>query len=225
MDNLARKSIVGICELGIALVALIFVPAGSATFWRGWLYLATFLGGAIATTIYFMKHDPHLIQGRLRGGPGAETQPEQKVIQAFAGILFFAALIIPALGYRFGWKQFRAAVSIFGNVLVVLSFLLFFLVFRENSYAASTIKVESGQPVISTGLYGILRHPMYSAAVILFLGTPLALGSAWGLLVVIPLLLVLVARLLAEERYLRANLPGYNGYCQNVRWRLVPFLW
>jgi protein-S-isoprenylcysteine O-methyltransferase Ste14 len=136
-------------------------------------------------------------------------------------VLFFAILIVPGLDYRFHWSQLPAAIVVLGDMLLVLSFAMIFFVFRENSYAASTIKVEAAQRVISTGPYRLVRHPMYSAALILFLATPLALGSAWGLSVAIPLVAVLIAHLTGEERYLSAHLPGYDAYRQQVSYRLV----
>ena len=140
-------------------------------------------------------------------------------------MLFFAVLIVPGLDYRFHWSQVPAAIVVLGDMLLVLSLAMIFFVFRENSYAASTIKVEAEQRVITTGPYRLVRHPMYSAALILFLATPLALGPAWGLIVAIPLVAALVARLRDEERYLSAHLPGYYAYRQQVSYRLVPLVW
>jgi protein-S-isoprenylcysteine O-methyltransferase Ste14 len=139
--------------------------------------------------------------------------------------LFFAVLIIPGLDYRFRGSTVPRAIMALGDVLLVFSLVIIFFVFKENSYAAGTIKVETEQRVISTGPYRMVQHPMYSGALILFLATPLALGSAWGLLVSIPLIGVLLARLMNEERYLSTNLAGYNTYRQQVGYRLLPFIW
>jgi protein-S-isoprenylcysteine O-methyltransferase Ste14 len=225
MDNLKRKSLIGLIQLQVAMALLIFAPAGSLRFWPGWVFWILFFICVDALTLYFLKHDPHLIAGRLRAGPRAEQETSQKIIQAIAGALFCAVLIVPGLDHRFHWSHMPAAIVLLGDVLVVLSFAMMFFVFKENSYAASTIKVEAEQPVISTGLYRLVRHPMYSAGVILFIGTPLALGSAWGLIVAIPLCGVIIARLLDEERYLAAHLPGYDAYRRQVRHHLVPFVW
>jgi protein-S-isoprenylcysteine O-methyltransferase Ste14 len=225
MDSLTRKSLIGLIQLQVAMALLLFVPAGSLSFWQGWVYWFLFSICVIAITLYFLKYDPHLIEGRLAAGPRAEQQTRQKIIQAIAAVLFFAILIVPGLDYRFHWSQVPVAMVLLGDMLLVLSLAMIFFVFRENSYAASTIKVEAEQRVISTGPYRLVRHPMYSAALILFLATPLALGSAWSLIVAIPLVAVLVARLTHEERYLSAHLPGYNAYRQQVSYRLVPLVW
>jgi protein-S-isoprenylcysteine O-methyltransferase Ste14 len=223
--SLARKSLIGLVELQAAMALLLFVPAGSLSFWEGWIYSILFSLAVITITLYFLKHDPRLIEGRLTAGPQAEQELSQKIIQAMAAVLFIAVLIVPALDYRFHWSHMPGALVVVGDFLLMLSFAMIFFVFRENSYAAGTIKVEAQQRVISTGPYRLVRHPMYSAALILFLATPLALASAWGLIVVIPLGAVLVARLENEERYLSAHLPGYDGYRQRVNYRLVPLVW
>ena len=207
------------------MALLLFLPAGSLSFWQGWIYWTLFSVCVVAITVYFLKYDPHLIEGRLAAGPRAEQQTSQRIIQAIAAVLFFAVLIIPGLDYRFRWSPVPRVIMVLGDVLLVLSLAIIFFVFKENSYAAGTIKVETEQRVISTGPYRMVRHPMYSGALILFLATPLALGSAWGLLVSIPLIGVLLARLMNEERYLSTNLAGYNTYRQQVRHRLVPFIW
>jgi protein-S-isoprenylcysteine O-methyltransferase Ste14 len=225
MDSLTRKSLIGLIQLQVAMALALFLPAGSLRFWRGWVYWFFFSICVIAITLYLLKYDPHLIEGRLAAGPRAEQETSQKVIQAIAAVLFFALLIVPGLDYRFHWSQVSALIVVLGDMLLVLSLAMIFFVFRENSYAASTIKVEAEQRVISTGPYRLVRHPMYSAALILFLATPLALGSAWGLIVAIPLVGTLVARLTDEERYLSAHLPGYDAYRQQVSYRLVPLVW
>jgi protein-S-isoprenylcysteine O-methyltransferase Ste14 len=225
MKTLARKSFIGLIELQAAMILLLFVPAGSLRFWEGWIYWILFSLGVIAITLYFLKHDPQLIEGRLRAGPRAEQETIQKIIQAIAAVLFFAVLIVPALDYRFHWSRLPTAIVVIGDFLLVLSFAMIFFVFRENSYAAATIKVEAEQRVISTGPYRLVRHPMYSAALILFLATPLALASAWGLIVVIPLAATLIARLMDEERYLSAHLPRYDRYRQRVNYGLIPLVW
>ena len=225
MSSLTRKSWIGLIQLQAAMVLLLFVPAGSLTFWQGWVYWILFSICVIAITLYFLKYDPHLIEARLSAGPRAEQDPTQKIIQAVAAALFFAVLIVPGLDYRFHWSTLPPPVVAVGDMLLILSLGMIFFVFRENSYAAGTIKVEAEQPVITTGPYRLVRHPMYSAALILFVATPLALGSACGLIVVIPLVATLVARLIHEERYLAAHLPGYEAYRQQVTYRLVPMVW
>jgi protein-S-isoprenylcysteine O-methyltransferase Ste14 len=204
---------------------LIFVPAGSLSFRPGWAYWILFSVGVSAITLYFLRYDPHLIEGRVAAGPRAEARTRQKIIQTVAALLFFAVLIVPGLDYRFHWSHLHAAVALVGDALLVLSLVMIFFVFRENSFAAGTIRVEAGQRVISTGPYQLVRHPLYLAGLILFVATPIALVSAWGLLLAPPFLAVLIARLRDEERYLCAYLSGYDQYCQRVRYRLVPLVW
>jgi len=225
MDTLTRKALVGLAQLETALAIMLFAPAWSLRFWQGWAYWILFSLCVLGITLYFLKYDPHLIEGRLPAGWRAEEQTSQKIIQAIAGALFMAAIVVPALDHRFGWSHVPVALVIAGDAMTVLSFAIIFFVFKENSYAAATIRVETEQPVISTGVYRMVRHPMYAGALILFIATPLALGSFWGLIVVLPLCAVLVARLLDEERYLSAALPGYDAYRGRVRYRLIPYIW
>jgi protein-S-isoprenylcysteine O-methyltransferase Ste14 len=225
MNSLTRRSLIGLIQLQVIMAVVLFVSAGSFRFWQGWIYWILFSLCVSAITLYFLKYDPHLIEGRLAAGPRAEQETSQKVIQAIAALLFLAVLIVPGLDHRLHWSPVPTATVVVGDVLLVLSLTMVFFVFRENSYAASTIKVEAGQHVISTGPYRLVRHPMYSAALLLFLATPLALGSGWGLIVAIPLIGILIARLIDEERYLSTHLPGYDAYRQQVCHRLLPLIW
>jgi protein-S-isoprenylcysteine O-methyltransferase Ste14 len=154
-----------------------------------------------------------------------EKEKTQKIIQAFAFLGFALILIIPALDHRFGWSNIPLCIVILGDILVAIGFYLVFLVFKENTFASATIEIATDQKVITTGPYSMVRHPMYSGALIMLFGTPLALGSWWGLLVLIPFILIIILRLLDEEKFLSKNLPGYNEYCQKVRYRLIPLLW
>ena len=174
---------------------------------------------------YFLIHDRSVIERRVKIGPAAEGEPSQKIISTLLLIGFAVTFVFPAFDHRFGWSPVAPTTSLIGNALVALSFVIFFFVLKANSYAASTIQVEEGQPVISSGPYALVRHPMYVGALILIAGTPLALGSWWGVLLIIPFLPILVWRLLDEERFLHKNLPGYTEYTHKVRYRLVPYLW
>ncbi len=204
---------------------MIFLPAWSPRYWQGWLYWLLFGGACGLITLYFLRHDRALIERRMQAGPGAETEPRQKLILKFASVALIAMYIVSPLDYRFGWSYVPTWLVLFGDALVALSFHGFFLTFRQNAFAAATVRVESNQPVISTGLYAVVRHPMYTAALALFLGTPLALGSWWGLVPAALLLAALVWRLRDEESYLARNLPGYTDYQRRVRTRLVPGIW
>jgi protein-S-isoprenylcysteine O-methyltransferase Ste14 len=205
--------------------ALLLAPAWSLDYWQAWVYGTAFLITTTAIGIYFLKRDPKVVARRMRVGPAAEREPAQKIIMTLVLAGFVLLLVAPGFDHRLHWSSVPAWLALAANVFVVLGLLGTAVVLRQNSYAASTITVEAGQPVISTGLYAIVRHPMYSAALVMTAFTPLALGSYWGLLLVIPLIPVLAWRLLDEERFLRQNLPGYDEYCRDVRYRLVPYVW
>jgi protein-S-isoprenylcysteine O-methyltransferase Ste14 len=220
--SLGRRSFEAIAQFLIFLAALIFLPAWSLRYWQGWLFFAVFSASIILMTVYFLKADPGLVERRLKAGPVDEKLKSQKRIQTFASILIVLLILVPALDHRFGWSSVPAIVSIAGDVLVVAGFAVTFFVFRANSYTSGTVEVAKDQTIVTTGPYGIVRHPMYSGALLMFLGMPLALGSWYGLLLVIPMAAVLVWRLQDEERYLERELPGYPEYRQKVHYRLVP---
>jgi len=205
--------------------ALLLAPAGSLDYWQGWLYGALFFVTTTGIGIYFLKHDPRALERRMKVGPAAEREPTQKIIITVILAGFVLLLIIPGFDHRWHWSQVPTWLVLTSDALVVLSLIGTAVVVRQNSYAASTVTVEAGQPVVSTGLYAIVRHPMYSAALILTGFTPLALGSYWGLLMIVPIIATLAWRLLDEERVLKRDLPGYLDYCRRVRFRLVPGLW
>jgi protein-S-isoprenylcysteine O-methyltransferase Ste14 len=224
-DDLTKRAFAGFARFQIALALMIFLPAWSLHYWQGWLYWLLFGASCVVITLYFLRHDRALIERRMQAGPGAETEPRQKLILKFASVALIAMYIVSPLDHRFGWSFVPDWLVLVGDALVALGFYGFFLTFRQNAFAAATVRVESDQPVISTGLYAIVRHPMYTAALALFLGTPLALGSWWGLVPAALLLAALVWRLLDEESYLSRNLPGYTDYQRQVRTRLVPGIW
>jgi protein-S-isoprenylcysteine O-methyltransferase Ste14 len=207
------------------LLACLLIPAGTLHYWQAWLFVAVFEVCAQALGIYFSVHDRKLVERRMTIGPAAEQRPAQKFISALFILGFAGLVVLPAFDHRFGWSPVAPIVSVIANAMIVLSFLVFFVVMKSNSYAASTIRVEEGQSVVSTGLYAHVRHPMYSGALLLLAAVPLALGSWLSVLLVVPFLPVLVWRLHDEEIFLRENLPGYAEYMQRVRYRLVPWLW
>ena len=211
----------------LAVAALIFTLAGTLRYWQGWLFLVVFIGSSAALGIYFIKHDPALIERRMHGGPTAEKEASQKIIIALLMIGMLLMIVLPPLDYRWHWSAAPAWLAILANVGIVASFFVFFMVMKQNSYAAATVRVEAEQPLISTGLYGVVRHPMYSGALLLMSCMPLALGSSWRLLLLLllPTLPMLAWRLLDEERVLKRDLPGYADYCRRVRYRLIPGLW
>jgi protein-S-isoprenylcysteine O-methyltransferase Ste14 len=225
MNNLNARAWTALAVLSAAMGLLLFVPAGSVRYWHAWVYLAIFTGASALVTLDLMRRDTALLERRLRGGPLAEKRPAQKRIMVFTLFGFLALLVVPALDYRFGWSAVPLASVIAGNALVAIGFFVIFLVYRENSFTAATIQLAEGQKVISTGPYAIVRHPMYAGGTLYLIGTPLALGSYWGLAAVAAMLPILIWRLLDEERFLAADLPGYPQYQRQVRYRLVPFVW
>jgi protein-S-isoprenylcysteine O-methyltransferase Ste14 len=224
MRNSNNKAMTGLLWLFAVMATIIFVFAGTLRYWQAWLYLAVFFTSSTAMTFYLIKNDPRLLERRSKGGPMAEGTTTQRIIMTFASAGFAALLIVPALDRQFGWSKTSASISLLGDVLFVVSYLAIMRVFKENTFAASTITVEPRQQVISTGPYAHVRHPMYAAGIPLA-ATPLSLGSWWGLIVLIPLLPVLIWRLLDEEKLLRKNLAGYADYCQRVKSRLIPSVW
>jgi protein-S-isoprenylcysteine O-methyltransferase Ste14 len=207
------------------LAVLIFLPAGTLDYWQGWVYLGLFVACCALTTASLLKHDPALVARRLDVGPKAEREPAQKRIQWIASLCLCALYIVSGLDYGQAWSFVPTSLVLIGDLFTVLGFAVMYRVFRENSFAAAIVTVEADQRVISTGPYARVRHPMYAGALVLILGTPLALGSWWGLAVFIPSVGILVARLRDEEQFLLRNLPGYGDYCSRMRFRLVPGVW
>lgn len=211
---------------GLALFAVaLFWPAGTFHYWQAWVFVAVFMATTMVPSIYLAVRDPAALQRRLDGGPTAETRLVQKiVIWAVTGSAF-AAFVLSALDHRFGWSSVPVAVVVLGNVLVAVGLILAQAVVFQNSFAGASIRVEDEQPLVSTGLYGLVRHPMYFGAVLMMFGTPLALGSYWGLLVSILAVPIFGVRIADEEKMLRAELDGYDEYARKVRYRLVPYVW
>jgi protein-S-isoprenylcysteine O-methyltransferase Ste14 len=219
--QLVRSSVLSVP----AKLALLFIPAGTFRYWQGWLTLAVFIGCSGAYTGYLAKHDPALLKRRTEAGISHEKEFTQKVVMALLYITCIALIILPPLDVRFGWSVMPWQVSIIGDAFIVFSFYLFYMVSKVNTYAAANIRVEQGQKVISSGVYALVRHPMYFGALFLFAGTPIALGSWWTLLLFPVLIPILVVRILNEEKLLARDLPGYVEYTQTVRYRLIPGVW
>jgi len=218
--RLATQSLLFLFVLG----ALLFLPAGTFDYWQAWVFIAVFVACNLPLTIWVAINDPQLLERRMRAGPAAEKEKSQKIIVTIAFLAFAGEVLIPALDRRFGWSEVPTSVVVLGNALIAISYVGFYFVFRENTYGAATVRVEEDQRVISTGPYAIVRHPMYAAALILMLGIPLALGSWWGLLALVPGVPALLWRILDEERLLKRDLPGYAEYTQRMRFRLIPGL-
>ena len=211
---------------GLAVFGLlVFWPAGTFDYWQGWAFIAVFAASTMIPSLYLAAKNPAALERRMQAGPAAETRPLQKLIISFAFVSLGATIVLSALDFRFGWSSVPAAISVIGDVLVALGLGISMIVTIQNGYAAANVKVESGQDLVSTGLYGVVRHPMYFGNVVLMIGIPLALGSYWGLLFVIPGLAVLATRILDEEKVLTQQLAGYRDYAQRVHYRLVPYVW
>jgi protein-S-isoprenylcysteine O-methyltransferase Ste14 len=223
--NLAAKSILGFANLILLLAIALFAPAWTFRFWQAWLYLFLFAASSAAITIYLWKRDRALLSRRVSAGPIAEKTRTQQIIQLFASLGFLAILVVPSLDYRFSWSHVPLWLVLAGDLLVVLGFYIVFGVFCANSFTSATVEVAEQQTVISTGPYALVRHPMYSGALIMLLGTPLALGSLWGLIPFVPMVAIIVIRLLDEEKLLLANLPGYAEYVATIKFRLLPHVW
>jgi protein-S-isoprenylcysteine O-methyltransferase Ste14 len=216
-----RTCLIGAIALGIVL----FLPAGSLTYWQAWVFIVVFMAATNAIGVYLSMNDPELLERRKKFGPAAEQNTAQKIIMSFGILGCIALLVFCALDHRFAWSPVPPYVSLAGDLLVALGLLIDLFVFKENSYGASTIQTIEDQRVISTGLYALVRHPMYAGVLVMMIGVPLALGSSWGLAVLALITPVLIWRILDEEKLLRKDLPGYTEYAQEVRYRLVPYLW
>jgi protein-S-isoprenylcysteine O-methyltransferase Ste14 len=225
MKGLYTKALLSVVALAISMGLLLFAPAGTSQYWQAWVYLGIFTGASLLTTVYLMKKDPALLKRRMSGGPTAESESTQKVIMSFASVGFIGLLVVPALDHRFRWSIVPLPVVMAGDALVAVGFYLIFLVYRENTFTSATIEVAKDQKVISTGPYALVRHPMYASAFLYLVGTPLALGSYWGLLALPFMMSVLIWRLFDEEKFLAENLPGYTEYQKQVQHRLVPYVW
>lgn len=224
-SDLARRAWLQ-SALGVPiLAAVLFIPAGTLHYWQAWLFGVVFVLTTSALGLYFLKHDPALVKRRMAVGPTAEREPAQKIIMTILSISFLLMMVVPGLDHRWHWSSVPVWLVLLANAGIILSFVIFFVVMKQNSYAAATIKVEAGQPLVSTGIYAVVRHPMYSGALILMICMPLALGSYWTLLILIPALPVLAWRILNEENVLKRDLAGYADYCRKVRYRLIPGLW
>jgi protein-S-isoprenylcysteine O-methyltransferase Ste14 len=225
MAKVTRRAIWGLAQLVVVIGLLLFAPAGTLRFAEGWVVLILFSGSSLAITVYLARKDPALLERRTQAGPVAERELSQKVIQGVASIVFASTLVVPALDHRLRWSHAPILAVISGNALIALGFLVVFLVFKENTFTSAVIEVAAEQRVIETGLYAVVRHPMYVGGLVLVAGLPLALGSFVGVVTFVPFVAIIVWRLLDEERYLLSHLPGYEAYRRRTRYRLIPYIW
>lgn len=222
MPRLVRVALVRWLLGALVLGGLLFGPAGTLHYWQAWAYLATLFVPMTLVLGYLLRHDPALLERRMRTKENAATQ---RAAVALASVPMLALFVVAGLDRRLGWSTVPAPVVVAALIVVLLGYALFVVVLRENSYLSRVVEVVEGQQVIRTGPYAIVRHPMYVATNLMYLASAPALGSWWAL---VPALLIvpgMILRILDEEKQLREGLPGYREYCEAVRWRQIPGLW
>ena len=209
--------------LGVVLVGvLLFWPAGTLSFFNGWLFMSVLFIPMFFAGIVMMFKNPGLLKSRLNA---KEKQREQSLVVKLSGLMFLAGFIVAGLGVRFNWYALPTPAVIVGTVLFIVAYIIYAEVLRENTYLSRTIEVQENQKVIDTGLYGIVRHPMYSATLLLFLSMPIVLGSVYSFLIFLVYPFIIAKRIKAEEEFLEKELSGYREYKQKVKYRLIPFIW
>ena len=214
-----------ICKffLGVILVGvLIFLPAGTLNYFNGWLLLGILFIPMFLAGLVMMAKNPGLLKSRLNA---KEKEQEQSLVVKLSGLMFLAGFIVAGLDFRFGWIPLPRTVSYVAAVLFLIAYILYVEVLRENTYLSRTIEVQEGQTVVDTGLYGIVRHPMYAVTLLLFLSMPLVLGSVISFVIFLTYPLIIAKRIRNEEQVLEAELPGYKEYKQKVKYRMIPFIW
>ena len=214
---------VGKFLLGVVLVGvLVFWPAGTLHFWQGWLFMGILFVPMFLAGLVMLKKNPALLEKRLNA---KEKEQEQSLVVKLSGLMFLLGFIVAGLTVRFDWYILPKVVSVVAAVVFLAAYGLYGEVLRENTYLSRTIEVQEGQQVVDTGLYGIVRHPMYSVTVVLFLAMPLVLGSVFSLIIFLVYPFLIAKRIRNEEQVLTAELAGYAAYKEKVRWRLLPFIW
>ncbi|SBS75588.1 Isoprenylcysteine carboxyl methyltransferase [uncultured Mycobacterium sp.] len=224
MTAVLKVLVSGLIQL-VVIGTVLFATAGTLDYWQAWVFLAVFAASAWLPSVYLQLTNPAAMQRRMRGGPVAEARPVQKIVMAGLYLSLAAMCVVGGLDHRFGWSSVPAALCLAGNVLVAAGLAVVVLVVVQNNYASTTVQVAADQKVVSSGLYGLVRHPMYTGNMIMLVGLPLALGSYWGLVFVLPGVAVLASRIRDEEKLLADELRGYRDYTQTVRSRLVPGVW
>ena len=212
------KFILGVVIIGI----LIFLPANTINYWNGWLFMGLLFIPMFIAGIVMMIKSPELLRKRLNA---KEKQSEQKQVVKLSGLMFLAGFIIAGLNYRFSWIVIPKAIVIISSAIFIVSYILYAEVLRENAYLSRTIEVEENQKVIDTGLYGIVRHPMYAATIFLFLSMPLVLGSVISFIIFLVYPFIIAKRIKNEEEVLEKELKGYSEYKKKVKYKMIPFIW
>jgi protein-S-isoprenylcysteine O-methyltransferase Ste14 len=223
--GLARKTLRGLARMIVMLGAAVFLPAWSLSYTEGWTFLAIFFFCASSICAYLWYYDPALLKRRLDRHPTDEKEARQKIIHGLLSLCFSASIIVSSFDRRFDWSSVPEIWPLCGDALLLAGFLVIFLVLRANSFAGATIEVVRGQAVIATGPYALVRHPLYSGAVLLFAGIAPALGSLWGSLLFLPIIPLLAWRIHEEEKLLVSRLSGYAAYRRKTPHRLFPGVW
>lgn len=209
--------------LGVVLVGvLVFLPAGTLNYLYGWIFMAILFVPMFIAGIVMMIKNPNLLKSRLQA---KEKQKEQSLVVKLSGLMFLAGFIVAGLGVRFNWFLLPKSVVIVASVVFLVAYLLYAEVLRENTYLSRTIEVQENQKVIDTGLYGVVRHPMYSVTLLLFLSMPLVLGSLFSFIIFLVYPFIIANRIKHEEAFLEKELEGYKEYKNKVKYRLIPFIW
>ena len=226
MARLLLQSLLSFLVGVVSLGAVLFLSAGTLHYWQAWVFIVVFSASANGMGIYLALKEPALLERRKKIRPAGGSSPGQKMMGVLILVGVLLLLIVPGLDRRFGWSVMPGYVSVLGDLVVVASFVGHYFVFRANSFGGTTVEVFEGQQVISIGPYAVVRHPMYAWVLVMCFGAELALGSWWGLLVIVAMQVpVLVWRILDEEQLLQRDLPGYGDYMRKVRYRLVPHVW
>ena len=220
--KLRKRALVRYLLAIVILGLMFFLPAGTIRYWEAWVYFGILFIPTFFISIYLFKNNPELLQRRMRT---RERERRQRLIARLWLLAFILAFIIPGLDHRFNWSSVPLAVVISADVIILAGYLIVFLVFRENTYASRIVEVEKDQKVISTGPYAIIRHPMYLGGLLMYLFSPIALGSFWAIIAFMPLAVLFILRIFNEEQVLVKELPGYKDYMQKVKYRLIPFVW
>lgn len=222
MDLLLKTVVLRFGLFFVVMGLMFFLTAGTINYWEAWVYMAILVTPMIIFLIYLIKHDPELLERRMRT---KEQETGQKIIVKFSVLFFILIYLIPGFDKRFGWSTVSVIIIILADIIVLAGYLLFVRVLMENSYASRIVEVERQQQVITTGPYKIVRHPLYSAVLLMYVFSPLALGSYWAMIGSVLLILILVARIKNEEKVLLRELEGYRDYLQKIKYRLVPGIW
>ena len=223
MDEKLFVQAISKVTMGAVLVAvLIFVPAGTIHFWNGWLLMAILFIPMFCAGMYMLFRKPDLLRKRLSA---KEKEMEQREVVAMSALMFIASFVIAGLNYRYGWMKMPLSAVIAAALVFLLGYLMYAEVIRENEYLSRTIEVQEGQKVVDTGLYGVIRHPMYAATLLMFLSMPLVLGSPLSFLISLLYIPIISKRIKNEEKVLADGLEGYTDYLKKVKYRVIPFIW